>query len=294
MKMPLTTTPIATAAAASIVLALCAASSGGYCPAIVVDAFSPAPIICSSHHTNHISCTSSLSTSSSSPIVLRMSEEESTTAEDSTAATSEGEESPEEEAEPKLDPEVVALKEQITSLESDLKAKKTQLNSLKEMVDKYSSAGYAREVAKGQNNQRLRGANMADNKMAARASVLQSFVPVLDELDEVGRKYQGNSFASTLDSGLRSELENSLMELGVKEYTVEVGDAIDGGRVVAIEEEYSEEAGKGTILQVLKTGLEISGNVVRPAEVVGSLGSENTLEEEGKEEEVATEGGDTE
>lgn len=281
MKMPLTTTPIATAAAASIVLALCAASSGGYCPAIVVDAFSPAPIICSSHHTNHISCTTFSSTSTSSPIVLRMSEEESTTAEDSNAATSEGEESPEEEEEPKLDPEVVALKEQITSLESDLKAKKTQLNSLKEMVDKYSSAGYAREVAKGQNNQRLRGANMADNKMAARASVLQSFVPVLDELDEVGRKYQGNSFASTLDSGLRSELENSLMELGVKEYTVEVGDAIDGGRVVAIEEEYSEEAGKGTILQVLKTGLEISGNVVRPAEVVGSLGSENALEEEG-------------
>ena len=293
MKMPLTTTPIATAAAASIVLALCAASSGGYCPAIVVDAFSPAPIICSSHHTNHISCTTFSSTSTSSPIVLRMSEEESTTAEDSNAATSEGEESPEEEEEPKLDPEVVALKEQITSLESDLKAKKTQLNSLKEMVDKYSSAGYAREVAKGQNNQRLRGANMADNKMAARASVLQSFVPVLDELDEVGRKYQGNSFASTLDSGLRSELENSLMELGVKEYTVEVGDAIDGGRVVAIEEEYSEEAGKGTILQVLKTGLEISGNVVRPAEVVGSLGSENALEEEGQEGE-ATEGGDTE
>ena len=285
MKMPLTTTPITTAAAASIVLALCAASSGGRCPAIVVDAFSPAPIICSSHHTNHISCTTFSSTSTSSPIVLRMSEEESTTAEDSTAATSEGEESPEEEAEPKLDPEVVALKEQITSLESDLKAKKTQLNSLKEMVDKYSSEGYAREVAKGQSNQRLRGANMADNKMAARASVLQSFVPVLDELDEVGRKYQGNSFASTLDSGLRSELENSLMELGVKEYTVGVGDAIDGiGRVVAIEEEYSEEAGKGTILQVLKTGLEISGNVVRPAEVVGSLGSE----------EVATEGGDTE
>ena len=258
-----------------------------------VDAFSPA----STTHRHHVTCSSSSwYKTSSSPITvmspLQMSDEENT--EDTTTAVEDSaEEQPvEEEEEPKLDPEVVALKEQITSLESDLKAKKTQLNSLKEMADKYSATGYARQVASLENNKRLRGANMADNKSAARASVLQSFLPVLDELDVIGDKYQGNSFASTLDSGLRSELQTSMNELNVQEYNVEVGDTIDVGRVVVVNEEYSEEHPKGTIIAALKSGLEISGNVVRPVEVVGSLGSESA--EEGEDGEGGDEAGDAE
>ena len=261
-----------------------------------VDAFSPA----STTHRHHVTCSSSSwYKTSSSPITimspLQMSDEENT--EDTTTAVEDSaEEQPveEEEEEPKLDPEVVALKEQITSLESDLKAKKTQLNSLKEMADKYSAAGYARQVASLENNKRLRGANMADNKSAARASVLQSFLPVLDELDVIGTKYQGNSFASTLDSGLRSELKTSLNELNVQEYNVEVGDTIDVGRVVVVNEEYSEEHPKGTVIAALKSGLEISGNVVRPVEVVGSLGSESAAAEEGEDGEGGDETGDAE
>lgn len=187
--------------------------------------------------------------------------------------------------EPPLDPEVVALKESITNLESDLKAKKTQLNNLKEMADKYSSTGYARQVALVENNKRLRGANMADNKSAARASVLQSFLPAINELDLVGQRYEGNAFAKTLDAGLRSEFGNALGDLGVAEYNVESGASMDVGRVVAVEEVYSEEFGKGTVIQAVKSGLEISGNVVRPAEVVGSLGSESAAAEEAAAEE---------
>lgn len=126
-----------------------------------------------------------------------------------------------------------------------------------------------------ENNKRMRGANMADNKSAARATVLQSFLPVLDELDAVGAKYEGNPFARTLDAGLRSELQSSLTELGVSEYSVEAGQSVDVGRVVAVEEQYSEEYAAGTVIQAVKTGLEISGNVVRPAEAVTSLGSES-------------------
>ena len=261
------------------------------------EAFSPA----STTHRHHVTCSSSSwYTTSSSPITtivspLQMSEGENT--EDTTTTvedSAEGEQPVEEEEEPKLDPEVVALKEQITSLESDLKAKKTQLNSLKEMADKYSAAGYARQVASVENNKRLRGANMADNKSAARASVLQSFLPVLDELEVIGTKYQGNSFASTLDSGLRSELQTSLNELNVQEYNVEVGDAIDVGRVVVVNEEYSEEHAKGTVIAALKSGLEISGNVVRPVEVVGSLGSESAAAEEGGDGEGDDEAGGAE
>lgn len=215
-----------------------------------------------------------------------MSEEENTEV-DSTA-TFEEDSGPEA---PKLDPEVVALKESIASLESDLKAKKSQLSNLKDMAEKYSPTGYARQVALVENNKRRRGANNSDSRGAARATVMQSFLPVLEELDAVGAKYEGNTFAKTLDAGLRSEFSNSLVALGVSEFVVESGQAVDVGRVVAVEEEYSEEFAKGTVIRALKLGLEISGNTVRPAEVVGSLGTENEkVEEDG----ASKEGGDDE
>ena len=215
-----------------------------------------------------------------------------TVAEDSVVAATDddddnGKKSKEAKKEDKL---VKELKESIASLESSLKAKKTQLSNLKDMADKYSSAGYARQVALVENNKRMRGANVADNTSANRASVLQSFLPVLDELEKLGQQYASNGFAKTLNSGLRSELDKALNELGVTEYMAESGQTIMGsnnntnnnvaGRVVAVEEEYSEEYAKGTVIRPLKSGLEIKGNVIRPAEVVGSLGQESSSTEE--------------
>ena len=262
--------PLATVAAGVVLTIFVLAS---------VDAF--APVISTRSHRHDVTpygASTRHQHSSSSPIILQMTEEENT-ADDTTATTEGTDEQPEEQVE--LDPEVVALKDQITSLESDLKAKRSQLSNLNEMADKYSSTGYARQVALVENNKRLRRGSMADGKSAARATVLQSFLPVLDELDVIGPKYEGVAFAKTLDAGLRSELENSLGELGVSEYAVESGQAMDVGRVVAVEEEYSEEFAKGTVIRPLKSGLEISGNAIRPAEVVGSLGSESDAAAEG-------------
>ena len=210
----------------------------------------------------------------------------STVAEDSVGSSSDGDagaanEKKNKEAK-KEDKLVKELKESIASLESSLKAKKTQLSNLKDTADKYSSAGYARQVALVENNKRMRGANVADNTSANRASVLQSFLPVLDELENLGQQYASNGFAKTLNSGLKSELDRALNELGVTEYMAESGQAIIGGnnnvagRVVAVDEEYSEEYAKGTVIRPLKSGLEIKGNVIRPAEVVGSLGQESS------------------
>jgi len=175
---------------------------------------------------------------------------------------------------PKEDPAVTELKETISKLEATLKSKRSDLNNLKDMADKYSQSGYARQVAQVENNKRMRGANMANSKDAARATVLQSFLPVLDEMDAIAAKYEGNAFAGTLQSGLTSEFQNTLNEMGVAEYVVASGDDVVMGRVVAIEEEYSEEFGKGTVITPLKSGLEIQGNIVRPVECVASLGSE--------------------
>ncbi|KAL7500091.1 hypothetical protein ACHAWT_009053 [Skeletonema menzelii] len=232
---------------------------------------------------------------------LRMSEEENAV-EDSAATEQQQEqqeeESPSEEQDaPTEDPEVTELKETISKLESTLKSKRSELSSLKDMADKYSQSGYARQVALVENNKRMRGANMADSKSAARAAVLQSFLPALDEMDAIGAKYDGNAFAATLQSGLTSEFQNNFKELGVTEFGVESGDEVVVGRVVAVEEQFSEEFGKGTVITPLKGGLEIQGNIVRPAECVASLGSEAAAaaaeEEEAaaeaEEEEAATE-----
>jgi molecular chaperone GrpE (heat shock protein) len=203
------------------------------------------------------------------------------TSEEPTAEPSAEAEQPKEKTE---DPEVTALKSTIAQLESDLKQKKSKLQNLQEMADRYSSSGYARQVALVENNKRMRGANMADTKSASRAAVIQTFLPVMEELDGVSKKYEGDSFASSLGA-LRTEFYNSLAELGVTEYGAEVGEAVDGGRVVAVQEEHSEDVAKGSVISLLKTGYEIKGNVVRPAECVGSLGSEKEEEEAAPSEE---------
>jgi molecular chaperone GrpE (heat shock protein) len=205
-----------------------------------------------------------------------------TTVEDSEApivaeddnSTTESSSSMEEEEEARKK-EIEELKSSITSLESSLKAKKYQLSTIKEQIDKFSAGGYARQVASVENAKRIRGAGMADDKSAARAQVLQSFLPAFDELDNLESRYGTNTFAKTLDSGLRSELESSMKELGVSAYIVEPGQSIlDVGRIVAVEQEYSTDYARGTVIRMVKAGLEISGNVIRPVEVVGSLGRE--------------------
>jgi molecular chaperone GrpE (heat shock protein) len=218
-----------------------------------------------------------------------------TTVEDSVPPpVAEGEETPERQTEEDEErkKEVEELKQTIASLESSLRAKRSQLSGLRDQIDRYSSAGYARQVASVENAKRVRGANMADDKSAARASVLRSFLPALDELDVLGTKYEGSDFARTFDSGLRSELETSLRDLGVSVYEVSAGQSIlDVGRVVAVEQEQSEEHPRGTAIRSVKAGLEISGNVIRPAEVVGSLGRKEDIAAVGAEAE-AVEGGE--
>ena len=271
-------------AAVGIAIALLSSSQS-----VAIDAFtSPVVSIAVGHR---VASTSSWRQRDLAPIIIvRLSGEETvaagddstgTTVEDSEAAPiiiTEGENSTEsssEEEDEARKEEIDELKSSITSLESSLKAKKYQLSTIKEQIDKYSAGGYARQVASVENAKRIRGAGMADDKSAARATVLTSFLPAFDELDILESKYGTNTFAGTLDSGLRSELESSMKELGVSAYIVEPGQSIlDVGRIVAVEREYSTDYARGTVIRMVKAGLEISGNVIRPVEVVGSLGRE--------------------
>lgn len=91
---------------------------------------------------------------------LRAADEGSSEAEESVAeAVEEGEaaeEEPQEDEGEKEDPDVKALKDEIVELEKTLKAKKSQIQYLKDSNETYSKAGYARKVAEMENMRRAR------------------------------------------------------------------------------------------------------------------------------------------
>ena len=116
----------------------------------------------------------------------------------------------------------------------------------------------------------------SSNKYAATAGVLSEFLPVLDRLtslreqygeDEFGRKY------AALAGGMRT----AFSDLGVTEYTVSPGDSVEADRVVAIASEHSDAIEVHRVLRPIAVGMELQGNVVRPAECVASLGVEQSV-----------------
>jgi len=118
----------------------------------------------------------------------------------------------------------------------------------------------------------------SSNKYSATASILAEFLPILDRLTLLRDKYDQDDFGKQY-SALPGAMKTAFTALGVAEYTVNTGDAIDKSRMAVIEEEHSEEYPKNKVIRPIALGVELQGNVIRMAEVVGSLGPENTQEE---------------
>jgi molecular chaperone GrpE (heat shock protein) len=114
----------------------------------------------------------------------------------------------------------------------------------------------------------------SSNKETAVAAVVQNFLPVLDELKTLKEAYGEDEFGSKY-AGLTGAMLGGLKELGVEEFTVAEGDAVNPQRVSVVEEEFSEEVEKGSIIRPVSMGMEVAGNVMRLAQVVASLGSES-------------------
>ena len=115
------------------------------------------------------------------------------------------------------------------------------------------------------------------------ASVLEKFLPVLDDFSMLETKYGEHDFGKSFNA-LGGAMRGAFKELGVTEYTVEVGSKVDRQRVNVVGEEYSEEFDKDTIIRPVTMGMELQGNVIRMAECVASLGSESEQEEAEEEE----------
>ena len=117
----------------------------------------------------------------------------------------------------------------------------------------------------------------SSNKEAAKAAIVQNFLPVLDELQQLRRDFGQDDFGSKY-SGLAGAMNAALKELGVEEYTAETNTPVNPQRVQVVEEEYNEEIPKGNIIRPVSMGMELSGNVMRLAQAVASLGSERVEE----------------
>jgi len=196
----------------------------------------------------------------------------------------------EEEEESKEDLELKAIKDEIAELETSLKQKNRDLNSIESMVDKFSKAGYARKVAELDQLRKNRRAASQNNQYTERANILQKFFPLLDELTELDTKYSGVGFAGSY-SPLKGSLIGAMKELKAAEFSVTAGDEVDSRRVTTVEEIYNGDIGKGCVVEMKKTGWELEGNVMRFAEAVVSLGSEadaKKAEEAAAEESEAT------
>eukprot|EP00563_Minutocellus_polymorphus_P004453 CAMPEP_0181043770 /NCGR_PEP_ID=MMETSP1070-20121207/12894_1 /TAXON_ID=265543 /ORGANISM="Minutocellus polymorphus, Strain NH13" /LENGTH=279 /DNA_ID=CAMNT_0023122139 /DNA_START=25 /DNA_END=864 /DNA_ORIENTATION=- len=205
----------------------------------------------------------------------------------------EGQQGEGEEEQPKEDPEVTAIKEEIAALEAKIKSRRNDLASIIDSVETYSKAGYARKVAEMDQISKMRGAASKSNESTAKATILQDFLPVLDELKALDEKYAGDDFAQSYKA-LRWDLNNAMTALGMSEYTAEVGATADRTRVVAVEEQYSDDFAKGAVISPVAVGLELQGNVMRMAECVVSLGSEadsKAAEEEAADGDAAAETG---
>ena len=214
-------------------------------------------------------------------------EEESNKQEDSSSSTTDDNEA--EEEEPEEDPEITAMKKEINELESLLKQKNRDLNNMERMVEEYTKGGYARKVAEMESFRRRQSMLSTDNKMAARAHVLQSFLPILEKLQENNARYEGDEFAKSYGA-LCWDFNNALKDLGVVEYTVKEGDVVDVDRVAAVKEEHSDTFAKGTVIQPVDIGFEIEGNVMKAASAVVSLGPE--VADDGEEGEGEKDGDD--
>ena len=124
----------------------------------------------------------------------------------------------------------------------------------------------------------------SSNRSSATASILTDFLPVLDKLFALREKYSDDEFGKQYDA-LPGAMKTAFVDLGVSEYSVAAAEKVDTSRVMVIDSQYSDSVPKDHVIEPLKGGLELQGNIVRMAECVASLGPEGTDEEEEEEEE---------
>jgi molecular chaperone GrpE (heat shock protein) len=113
---------------------------------------------------------------------------------------------------------------------------------------------------------------------SATAGLLADFLPVWDKLQELQGKYGEDEFGMKYNP-LPAAMRSAFGEMGVLEFTVEVGEKVDLRRMKVIQAESSDDVKEDMVLRSLAAGLELDGNMVRKAQCVKSLGPKVAKEE---------------
>jgi molecular chaperone GrpE (heat shock protein) len=113
----------------------------------------------------------------------------------------------------------------------------------------------------------------ASSKSGATADLLTQFLPVLDKLVELRETYGEDEFGKQYNA-VAGDMKGAFSKMGVTEFAVETGGAVDKTRMVVVDSEYSEEHAVDTVIRAVVGGMELEGNVIRMAECVASLGPE--------------------
>mmetsp|Transcript_36436 Transcript_36436/g.75833 ORF Transcript_36436/g.75833 Transcript_36436/m.75833 type:complete len:146 (-) Transcript_36436:272-709(-) len=130
----------------------------------------------------------------------------------------------------------------------------------------------------------------SSNKQGSIASTLTQFLPIYDRLQELNQENQNDDFGKQYGA-LYTSMKQAFADLGVEEYSVQVGSNVDNFRMSVLDSHHDDTQAADTVLECLAGGLELQGNIVRPAQVVASLGPEAPPEEEAPEsDEDASEG----
>lgn len=119
------------------------------------------------------------------------------------------------------------------------------------------------------------------------ASVVQNFLPILEDLEQLQEQYGNDDFGKSYNA-LSGILRSGMKELGVEDFDIQAGSFPVDGRVSVVAEEYSEEFPQGTVIRTISTGMELQGNVIKMAECVVSLGKEEVEEEKDSNKEENT------
>jgi molecular chaperone GrpE (heat shock protein) len=125
----------------------------------------------------------------------------------------------------------------------------------------------------------------ASDGNSATASLLADFLPVWDTLQALEAKYGEDEFGMKYNP-LPAAMKSAFGEMGVVEFVVSEGDAVDLRKMKVVEKEASADVAVDKVLRSVAAGLELDGNMVRKAQCVASSGPAAAAAEEAAEEEA--------
>jgi molecular chaperone GrpE (heat shock protein) len=188
------------------------------------------------------------------------------------------------------DEEVKALKKEIAALEGTLHTKRVECSRVEDMVEDFSEGGYLRKCADMENIRKRSVSSHQTSKYISRASVLQKhFVLILEELSTLQQQYANTPNGKSYDT-LRSDMMLALQKkIDVSTFDSPVGKEVNKQRDDIVGYEASDTIPKGMVVRSVKSGLEVHGNVVCPAQCIVSQGPTAQVTHEESTEATTTE-----